>query len=144
MQIEIITAKISFHLHGFGGVAVNQDYSGTAFKLSGRMWEVVKAHGIRNKGKNIWVYEPGNRVFAGVEIENDQDAGSLEQKTITLNKYAYFKHVGPYRLIKESGQSMRDELEQNGHKTIFPYVEIYGHWTGNENTSETELFMSLE
>ncbi len=143
MHIEIITRKISLHIHGFGGVAFNQDYGGTAFKLSGRMWEVVKAKAVKNKGKNIWVYEAGDRVFAGIEIENNQDAGSLEPKTITLEKYAYFKHIGPYRLIKESGQSMRNELEKGGYEIIFPHIEIYGHWTGNENTSETELFMSL-
>lgn len=144
MEIEIFTTKISFHIHGFGGVAVNQDYGNTAFKLSGRMWEIVNANGIKNKGKNIWVYESGNRVFAGVEIENDQNAGSLEPKTVALEKYAYFKHIGPYRFIKESGQSMRNELERRGFTVIHPYIEIYGHWTGNENTSETELFMSLE
>jgi hypothetical protein len=145
MDIEIIDKPFKLNIHGFSGPAPNKDYVGTAFKLSGKMWERVKLNNIKNKGKNIWVYEPGDMVFAGVELDTipEQDTG-LEQKSITLVKYAYYKHTGPYSLIKQAGQSMQRELSSKGFTTLLPYIEIYGHWTGDESKAETELLMSLE
>lgn len=146
MQIQIITTPLQLTIHGFGGAAINKEYAGIAFKLSGKMWELVKAKGIKNKGKNIWVYESAERVFAGVELDEPANGNTygLEEKKMELNKYAYYKHVGPYKLIKQAGQSMKDELTKQGYQIIPPYIEIYGHWTGDESTSETELLMCLK
>jgi hypothetical protein len=144
MDIEIITQKLHLDIYGFGGIATNQDYAATAFKLSGKMWEVIKANGIKNKGKNVWVYDTGNKVFAGVELENqtlaDHDYG-LEKNTINMEKYAYFKHIGPYGLIKQTGLNMTGELAKRGFDVIPPYIEIYDHWTSDETKLETELLM---
>src|SRR5689334_11948589 len=106
MNIEIKTDTLRLDIHGFGGIAINRDYAGTAFQLSGKMWDVVKSNNIKNKGKNIWVYELEHKVFAGVELEHASGVGGLESKRITLERYAYFKHIGPYNRIKQSGQEM--------------------------------------
>ncbi len=144
MNIEIINTPYHLHIHGFSGIAVNKDYAGTAFKLSGKMWQAVKSNNLKNKGINIWLYEPGDRVFAGVELDETPNAGTgLEQKEIILDKYAYYKHIGPYHLIKQTGQAMTAELTKRGVKTALPYVEIYGHWTNDETKLETELLVNL-
>ena len=144
MNIEIITNKLELTIYGFSGIAVNKDYAGTAFKLSGRMWQTVKENDIKNKGKNIWVYETNDKVFAGVEPDNISITCSLlEKKIITLLKYAYYKHVGSYSLIKQVGTNMRNELKSKGVETGLPYIEIYGHWTNDESKCETELLMCL-
>jgi predicted transcriptional regulator YdeE len=141
MNIEIITQKLELTISGFSGVAVNKDYAGMAFKLSGKMWETVKGNDIKNKGKNIWVYEDRDRVFAGVELE--QSGSAMEEKKITLEKYAYYKHIGPYSLVKQVGTAMRNELSSKGMTAGLPYIEIYGHWKKNEAECETELLISL-
>ena len=145
MNVEIINDPFRLTIYGFSGIAANKDYAGTAFKLMDKMWQIVKSKGIKNKGLNIWVYEPGETVFAGVELDNipEHDTG-LEQKSITLTKYAYYKHIGPYNLIKQVGLNMQNELKSKGFETCLPYIEIYGHWTSDETKSETELFMSLK
>jgi effector-binding domain-containing protein len=145
MNIEIINTNLSLNIHGFSGTAINKDYAGTAFKLMDRMWKIVKGNNLENKGLNIWVYEQNEMLFAGVEL-NDIPAENtgLEQKTITLPKYAYYKHIGPYSLIKQSGQNMRDEIKSMGLETSLPYIEIYGHWTNDETKLETELLMCLK
>ena len=144
MDIAIITEKLELTLVGFSGIAANKDYAATAFKLSGRMWQTVKENDIKNKGKNIWVYESNDQVFAGVELEDiSNGSGVLEQKSITLTKYAYYKHIGPYSLIKQAGANMRNELKNMGLETGLPYIEIYGHWTNDESKCETELLMCL-
>ena len=145
MNVEIITNNFSLTIHGFSGVAVDKDYVGTAFRLMDRMWKVVKANALKNKGLNIWVYEPGEKVFAGVELEDPSNSDTgLEKKLVVLARYAYYKHIGPYGLLKQMGDNMRNELRKMGLNPGLPYVEIYGHWTNDESKLETELLMVLE
>jgi hypothetical protein len=49
-----------------------------------------------------------------------------------------------YNFIKQKGRDMTNELAKQGFGVILPYIEIYGHWTGDEATSETELLMCLK
>ena len=144
MKIEIINQELKLTISGFSGIAANKNYAGTAFALMDKIWPVVKSKGLKHKGLNIWVYEPNEQVFAGVELEDQllQDTG-LEQKEIILTKYAYYKHFGPYKLIKQAGEGMQNELLQMGLKSALPYIEIYGHWTNDESKLETELIMAL-
>jgi effector-binding domain-containing protein len=145
MKIEIINKSFTLNIHGFSGIAINKDYTGTAFKLMDRMWQTVKSNNLKNKGFNIWVYDHNDKVFAGVELYDSPDKETgLEHKVIELTKYAYYKHIGPYNLIKQAGQNMRDELKSKGLETILPYIEIYGHWTNDETKLETELLMPLK
>ncbi|MFN8314362.1 MAG: hypothetical protein U0289_16280 [Cyclobacteriaceae bacterium] len=144
MVIEIITEALQLDIYGFGGIATNKDYAGTAFRLSGRMWDLVKSNNLRNKGKNIWVYDSAEKVFAGVELEKPSgDNHGLETMTLRIDKYAYYKHIGSYNLLKHAGQQMRNFLTAQGHEVKLPYVEIYGHWTSDETKLETELLMCL-
>jgi len=145
MNIDIITTDLRLTMYGFSGTAVNKDYVGKVFELMDKMWQAVKSNGLENKGKNIWVYEPDDKVFAGVEVDDtpQQDTG-MEQKNIHLSRYAYYKHIGPYQLIKQSGENMTSELKNRGFEIISPYIEIYGHWTNDESKLETELIMAIE
>ena len=145
MNLEIINEPLKLDIYGFSGIAIDKDYAGTAFKLMDKMWQTVKSNNLKNKGLNIWVYEQNQRVFAGVELNDipNQDTG-LEQKSVVLLKYAYYKHIGPYNLIKQAGQKMTDELKSKGYETILPYIEIYGHWTKDDTKLETELLMPLK
>ena len=145
MDLQIITEPLRLDIHGFSGTAINKDYAGTAFKLMDRMWQAVRANNLKNEGRNIWVYEDDHRVFAGVELTDipAEDTG-LEKKSIDLLKYAYYKHIGSYQLIKNAGQNMTAELKSKGYETRLPYIEIYGHWNNDETKLETELLMSLK
>ena len=145
MNLEIFNDPFRLDIYGFSGIAINKDYAGTAFKLMDKMWQTVKSNNLKNKGLNIWVYEQDQRVFAGVELYDipNPDTG-LELKGISLLKYAYYKHIGSYNLIKQAGQNMTDELKSKGYETILPYIEIYGHWANDETKLETELLMSLK
>jgi len=145
MNIDIITTDLRLTMYGFSGTAVNKDYVGKVFELMDKMWQAVKSNGLENKGKNIWVYEPDDKVFAGVEVDDtpQQDTG-MEQKNIHLSRYAYYKHIGPYQLIKQSGEYMTGELKNRGFEIISPYIEIYGHWTNDESKLETELIMAIK
>jgi len=87
MNVEIINKPFRLDIYGFSGIAINKDYVGTAFKLMDKMWQTVKTNGLKHKGINIWIYEPNEKVFAGVELDDTpiHDTG-LEQKNINLIK----------------------------------------------------------
>ena len=145
MNVEIVHTPLRIDVYGFSGVAYKKDHVETAFRLSGEMWKAVKSNNLKNKGINIWVYEDDDLVFAGVELEEiPQPYTPLEQKSLMLRKYAYYKHVGPYSLIKQAGLSMQNELKSRGLETSLPYIERYGHWRDDESKLETELIMSLK
>ena len=145
MTVEIITTHLQLNLYGFSGIAVNKEYSETAFKLMDKMWQIVKSKGLQHKGINIWVYESNEKVFAGVELESTPEYNTgLEQKTVSLTKYAYYKHIGPYSQLKQASLNMKNELRARDFETDFPYIEMYGHWTNDETKLETELLMGLQ
>ena len=145
MDIEISNKNFSLNIYGFSGTAINNDYTGTAFRLMDKMWQIVKANGLTHKGINIWVYEANEKGFTGVElIDHPKDETGLERKNIHLKKYARYKHIGPYNKITQAGQNMKNELRAKGWEIVLPYIEIYGHWTHDENKSETELIMCLK
>lgn len=145
MNIEIIQTNLQLTIYGFSGTAANKDYTAKAFQLMDKMWQIVKSNGIKNKGRNIWVYEPNDNIFAGVELEQvPGDSIALEKKNIILPKYASYKHIGPYNLIRQSGENMINELNKRGLSIRDPYIKIYGHWTNDETKLETELVMCLE
>ena len=47
MNVGIINTPFKLYIYGFSGV-VFKDYTGTAFKLSGKMWEIIKSKIIYN------------------------------------------------------------------------------------------------
>ena len=145
MKIEIIDKELKLNMSGFSGIAANKDYSCTAFALMDKVWPVIKAKGLKHKGLNIWVYEADEKVFAGVELEEPAVADTgLEQKTILLAKYAHYKHIGPYSLLKQAGEDMQSELSKMGLRARFPFIEIYGHWTDDESKLETDILILVE
>ena len=110
-----------------------------------KMWHTVKLNNLQTKGLNIWVYDQNEKIFSGVELNDIPEYNTgLEQEIITLTKYAYYKHIGAYSLLKQVGQNLRDELKRKGFQTRLPYIEIYGHWTNDETKLETELLMNLK
>ena len=115
--------------------------------LLGRVWPVIKGGGIPNDGINRVIYDGDCSVFAGVVLGAGGDAmpgaAGLERKTVRLSRYAVWKHVGPYHLIAATGAAMTKALAAAGHRTGWPMVEVYGHWTSDERKLETETFVEL-
>ena len=115
--------------------------------LLNRVWPVIKGGGIPHDGINRVVYDADCTVFAGVMLgpgaEAMPAAAGLELKSVRLARYALCKHVGPYHLIPATGAAMTKALEAAGHRTGWPTVEVYGHWTSDESKLETETFVVL-
>lgn len=144
MDFQILP-NVAFSLHGFSGVASPGNSTETAFQLMNKMWQIVKSNNLPNKGMNVWVYEPGNAIFAGVELIGTVDDGyGLERKAILIQKCAFCRHIGPYNLIPRTSNLLRDELKKRELSPGAPYVEVYGHWTKDEAALQTDLYLALQ
>lgn len=145
MDIKITNETLQLSIFGLEGIIESQDYASLGLQLSGKVWHAVKTMKLKNKGKNIWVYETGNRMFAGVQLESpsEKEDHGLIEKNIKLKRYTSFEHIGPYSLIRNTVQTMREKLENQGFSLSFPLIEIYDHWTGDENTTKTDLLINL-
>lgn len=115
-------------------------YGAEIVALLDRVWPVLRAKGVRQKGINIAVYDADGTVFAGVELlEPDADIGDLAVRWVHLERTVSFRHVGPYRLLGQAHQRIRDEMAKRGWAAVSPNVEIYGHWNDDESKLETEI-----
>jgi predicted transcriptional regulator YdeE len=150
MQPEIRTIPVEYTIWGH---SLRHDpakrFGDEILALLGRVWPVIKAGGIPNDGINRVVYDKDESgacvVFAGVVLaEGAGGAGEFERKTVRLTRYAYWKHVGPYRLVPATGEAMTKALNGRGLRTGWPMVEVYGHWSEDESTLETETFVAVE
>ena len=144
MELEIIDTPFSVTLHGYSGKVLNKNYAGTGSHLMDPMWKEIKSKRIKNKGINYWVYEKGEMLFTGVELDQDlPDESKMESKTIYLPKYVRWKHTGPYTTLKQSYDGMHAELSKRNLNFFFPFLEVYGHWTPDESKLETDILFSL-
>jgi hypothetical protein len=139
-----IRKDFNISLFGFSGVAPRQDWAVTGKRLMDRLWHEVRSFKIPNKGLNVWVYDEGSQLFTGVELLTPPPTGSpLENKTISLPAYAWYKHVGPYSELKMTYEAAREEFKRAGIHAGLPCIEIYGHWTDDPSKLETELLWNI-
>lgn len=139
-----IRKDFNISLYGFSGVAARQDWASTGKNLMNQLWQEVRFLELPNKGINIWVYEEGYQLFTGVELMTPPPAGCpLVCKNVSLLRYAYYKHIGPYTEMKTTYEAAREEFKKVGIHARLPYVEIYGHWTDDPSKLETELLWSI-
>jgi effector-binding domain-containing protein len=145
MPLEIINKPFSVTLYGYSGKVLNKNYPGTGGPLMDAMWKEIQSKKIKNKGINYWVYEKDDMLFTGVEPDQDiPEDSKMELKKIHLPEYAYWKHIGPYPKLKSAYDAMHTELEKRNIPFYFPFLEIYGHWTADENKLETEILFALQ
>jgi effector-binding domain-containing protein len=146
-QVQIIDKPLHIDVYGYSGVKTSTDanFGAAAFRIMGDMWTKIKNNNIKHKGKNIWVYEGNDKMFTGLELENDNGAeAGLEKKEVRYDKYLYYKHIGPYSKLSEAYATMQAEINRQGLQPVRPFLEIYGHWTNDESKLETELIYGLK
>lgn len=144
MALQIIDTPLRIELHGFSGNVMNREYGKTGAALMDPLWKEIKSKGIKNKGINYWVYDWGEMLFTGVELDQPLPAGSkMETKHIFLPRYVSSKHIGSYSRLKETYDAMHAELAKRNLDFYFPFLEIYGHWDADESKLETDIIFSL-
>ncbi|MDB5083603.1 MAG: GyrI-like protein, partial [Bacilli bacterium] len=98
MNVDIVTQPKTLTLYGFSKVHdAHKEYSTEMFELMDKLWAEVREKQLVHAGINHVVYDCGNIVFTGIELNiSGEPETRLEKKQVTLQKYAYWKHIGPY------------------------------------------------
>ncbi len=143
MQVKIFNGPLSLTLYGFIGHVADHNYSGTGSQLMDAMWKEITSNKLAHKGINHWVYDSEDSLFVGVELEKAPDNSNLICKEIVIPRYAYWKHIGPVRTLGAAYEDLFRDLKSKGVQTLYPHLEIYGHWTEDESKFETELIIAI-
>ncbi|MFD1673947.1 GyrI-like domain-containing protein [Alicyclobacillus fodiniaquatilis] len=144
MNIDVVSQPKTFTLYGFSKVHdADTEYRATMFELMDRLWTEVRAKQLAHLGINHVVYDCGDVVFSGVELSGEPET-ILEKRQVTLQKYAYWKHIGPYSELGNVYDGISATLKEMGLTPTCPSMEIYGDWTEDESKLETEIYMSIE
>jgi len=145
MNIEIHDEPVEFDLYGLSGNVARFDYSGTGKKLMDELWRRVRERGLPHKGINFWVYNRADHMSTCVEMRNGAATdGILDHMPVSITKYAYFKHVGPYNKLGDVHRGMDRELAARNLTECGPRIEKYGDWTEDPNQLITEVFIGID
>ncbi|MCZ8512500.1 hypothetical protein O9H85_08735 [Paenibacillus filicis] len=146
MEPVIIHQSKSFTLFGFSKIHdQNKAYSETIFELLDKVWKEVRNKELSHTGINHVVYDSDHIIFAGIELISPPNEDSLlEKRNVILQKYTYCKHIGPYKELNKTYESIKSTVKALGEHHELPLLEVYGHWNADETKLETEIFYNLK
>ncbi len=95
----------------------------------GRVWEHLKAQGIRS-GRNVALYLDGAiHLEAGVEcLTPFAEDGEVVRAAIPGGGVVGVAHFGPYGGLVAAHQAILAWCQANGYSPQGPRWELYGHW----------------
>jgi hypothetical protein len=89
-------------------------------------------------------YFENQEFFAGVVVSAPGiSLDSLTTKTLSMNRYAFYKHTGAYTALPEIHAQMVGEIQALSLVQSYPVIEIYGHWNEDASKLETEIIYPL-
>jgi len=95
----------------------------------GRVWNALRAQGIRG-GRHVALYWDWSiRLEVGVELEQpfaEQDG--LVTSATPAGPVAAVTHFGPYDQLRAAHDALHARCKAAGHRVAGPSWEIYGHW----------------
>lgn len=115
----------------------------------GVVWNVVRARKIMGAGRHIAVYLDGQiNLEVGVELDAPfAGDGEVVASATPSGPVATTTHSGPYGLLHEAHEAIRQWCRANGQTFAGPSWEIYDHWKDEWNSDpariRTEVFYLL-
>ncbi|WP_274648862.1 GyrI-like domain-containing protein [Paenibacillus humicola] len=145
METTIRNRETTFTLYGLSKHHdERKPYRETIFELLDQVWLEVRSKGLLHTGINHVVYDDNRVIFAGIALTvPSAEASRLEKKEVVFQKFAYCKHIGPYRNLDRTHKSIRSAVKASGERHGAPVMEIYGHWHEDESRLETEILYHL-
>ena len=96
----------------------------------GRVWSLLKQHGVTGSGRHVAVYLNGDiDLEVGVEISGTfTGAAEVVPSATPAGLVAAVTHLGPYQELPRAHQTVRQFCSDHCHALAGPSWEIYGHW----------------
>ncbi len=145
MSVEWI--ETPFRRRLFGLAAAHdpaKSYGQELIGLLDTIWRTVREGGYATTGINHALYAQNGDLFAGVEPADDTVVlPGLLLREISIGRYAFYRHTGPYRGIGAAHERVIAEIRARGLAQAWPVIEVYGHWTEDEAKLVTDLIYPL-
>ena len=118
-----------------------QELSRVVPEACGKVWSVVRAQQIPGAGRHVAVYMDGQiNLEVGVELETPFGGyGEVVGSAIPAGIVATTTHFGPYGLLHEAHDAIRQWCRTNGYAPTGINWEIYGHWKDEWNSDPTKI-----
>jgi hypothetical protein len=120
-------------------VAMNQ-FSRVVPEGCGRVWEALRAQGLRG-GHNVALYrEAGALVEAGAELTTPfTPHGEIVLSELPTATAAHTVHLGPYTGLGGAHTAVQEWCRQTGQAFGTVCWEIYGHWQDAWNADPAQI-----
>jgi hypothetical protein len=107
----------------------------------GTVWGVVRAQQVTGAGRHVAVYlDCQINLEVGVELDSPfAGHGEVVGSATPSGLVASTTHYGPYGLLHEAHEAIRQWCGNNGYTRAGPNWEIYGHWKDEWNSDPTKI-----
>jgi effector-binding domain-containing protein len=121
--------------------ARSQELSKVVPEACGTVWQVVRTQHISGAGRHVAVYLDNQiNLEVGVELNAPFSGhGEVIGSATPAGKVATTTHLGPYGLLHEAHNAIRQWCRTNGHALTGPNWEVYGHWKDEWNSDPTKI-----
>jgi effector-binding domain-containing protein len=106
----------------------------------GEVWSFVRSVGLPKPGRHVALYLGQGAVEVGAEVAepfvgNDR----VHCSQLPAGRVAKTVHLGPYQLLGQAHQAIRDWCAAQGHQCSGISWEIYGHWQESWNADPAQI-----
>src|SRR4051794_4179540 len=121
--------------------ASSQELARVVPDACGTVWGVVRAQGIAGAGRHVALYwDDQINLEVGVELDTPfAGHGEVVGSATPAGAVVTSTHFGPYALLHEAHQAVRDWSAKHGYQRAGPSWEIYGHWIDEWNTNPAKI-----
>jgi hypothetical protein len=118
-----------------------QELSKVVPEACGTVWSVVRAQQIPGAGRHIAVYlDCQINLEVGVELEAPFGGyGEVIDSATPAGTVATTTHFGPYGLLHEAHDEIRQWCQNNKYALTGLNWEIYGHWKDEWNSDPSKI-----
>jgi effector-binding domain-containing protein len=111
----------------------------------GTVWRVIRAQQVAGAGRNVAVYlDCEINLEVGVELETPFGGfDEVVDSATPSGLVATTTHFGPYQLLHNAHEAIRQCCAEHGHTMAGPSWEIYGHWKNEWNSDPSKIVTDI-
>ena len=117
---------------------MQKNVSGAMLALLGAAWDRVNKNGIKTDGINVAIYT-ASTIEAGPRVAQPSDGLGSTPSGLAATTI----HMGPYELLGQAHEAIREWCAANGHPLEGTNWEIYGHHEEDPSRQRTDVFYLL-
>jgi effector-binding domain-containing protein len=111
----------------------------------GQVWSVIRSQQLSGAGRHVAVYLDAQiNLEVGVELDRPFTGhGEVVASATPSGLVATTTHFGPYHLLHQAHEAIRQWCEASGHVLAGPNWEVYGHWKDEWNRDPTKIITDV-